>query len=268
MIAVAFGAFGLIVGSFLNVLILREARDENIGGRSHCSQCKKTLAPLDLIPIVSWIMLRGKCRYCTTHISLQYPLVEALTALLFFIIGSAALPIVLQGIGCLIIALCIAITVYDIQHMLIPDTWSYAFSTASLIFGIATLPDLRDVVLLFIAGPGVAFPLFMLWSISNGRWMGLGDVKFAVGIGWLLGLYFGYVALLGAFILGALISVCILLPLPHIVSYAQRTGIVRLRGHGARFTMTSEVPFGPFLVASCLIVWFLTLHGAVIYLPW
>jgi leader peptidase (prepilin peptidase) / N-methyltransferase len=268
MTAALFGVFGLIVGSFLNVLILREAREESIGGRSYCPHCKKTLSPLDLVPLVSWIFLRGKCRYCKSGISLQYPLVEALTALLFFFVGSAPLSIALQVLACVIVALCIAITVYDIQYMLIPDAWSYAFSLVSVIFSISTVSDLQTIPVLLMAGPGVAFPLFMLWYVSGGRWMGFGDVKFAVGIGWLLGFYYGYVALLGAFILGALVSVCILLPLPHIISYAQRRGILQLRGYGTRFTMTSEVPFGPFLVASCLIVWFLTLHGADIYLPW
>jgi prepilin signal peptidase PulO-like enzyme (type II secretory pathway) len=98
--------------------------------------------------------------------------------------------------------------------------------------------------------------------------MGFGDVKFAVGIGWLLGAYYGFVALLFSFVIGALISVCILLPLPHFISYAQRLGILRLRARAASFTMTSEVPFGPFLIASCLIVWFSIMYGIELPLPW
>ncbi len=98
--------------------------------------------------------------------------------------------------------------------------------------------------------------------------MGFGDVKYALGIGWLLGSYYGFVALTGGFIIGAVISVAILLPLQSIIRYAHRTGIMWLRDTGVTYTMTSEVPFGPFLIVSTLIVWFCTLYGIAIPLLW
>jgi hypothetical protein len=87
--------------------------------------------------------------------------------------------------------------------------------------------------------------------------MGLGDAKLCLGIGWLLGPLYGFYALSFGFILGAFVALCILLPLPHLMRALR--GIVRLSAHGTRFTMKSEVPLGPFLIAAALIIWFLLL---------
>ncbi len=255
---VFFAGLGLIIGSFLNVLILREG-EEGLGGRSHCPGCRHTLSALDLIPVASWVLLRGRCRYCKASISLQYPIVELLTAGLFVIIGVAEIPLLARVVGLLIAALCIAIAAYDFRHLLIPDDWNYGFIVSAFVFG-ALLPA-NSVIEQGIAGLITALPLWALWYFSGGRWMGFGDVKFALGIGWLLGLYNGLVALLGAFIIGALVSVCILLPLGAAASYAQKRGISWLSVGDKHFTMNSEVPFGPFLIISCLTIWLLTIHG-------
>ncbi len=255
---VFFAGLGLIIGSFLNVLIFREGK-EGLGGRSHCPHCRHTLSAIDLIPVLSWVLLRGRCRYCSRPISVQYPLVELLTAGLFVAIGTADIPLLARAIGFLIAALCVAIAVYDLRHLLIPDDWNYGFIVSAFVFG-ALLPA-SSFLEQSIAGLLTALPLWALWYFSSGRWMGFGDVKFALGIGWLLGLYHGLIALLGAFIVGALISVCVLLPLGAVASYAQKRGISWLSKGGKRFTMKSEVPFGPFLIISCLTIWLLTIHG-------
>ncbi len=258
MDVVFYAGLGLIIGSFLNVLILREGR-EGLGGRSHCPRCRHTLSAIDLIPVVSWVLLRGRCRYCKTSISLQYPLVELLTASIFLVIGIAEISLLARAVGFFIAAFCVAIAVYDLRHLLIPDDWNYGFLVSALVFG-ALLPA-GSFFAQSIAGPLTALPLWALWYFSSGRWMGFGDVKFALGIGWLLGIYHGFVALLGAFIIGAVISVCILLPLGAVSSYAHNRGVTWLSKGRNHFTMKSEVPFGPFLIISCLTIWLLSIHG-------
>lgn len=264
-----FGVLGLIIGSFLNVVILREESGEGIGGRSHCPSCKKTLQPLDLIPLISWLYLRGRCRYCSVSISAQYPFVEAVTALLFIVVSLTPLALLFKIIALCIVSLAVAIAVFDVKTMLIPDVWNYLFAGSALLYGLGM--SFQNVYFPFdvvFAGLIVAFPLWGLWAYSNGTWMGFGDVKFAVGMGGLLGAHDGFLALIGAFIFGALVSVCVLLPLPHVISYAQRHGFLRLSESSPRFTIKSEVPFGPFLIASCLTVWFFKLFGVNLLQLW
>src|SRR3989338_9888129 len=113
--AISFGLFGLIVGSFLNVLILRWGT-RPLTGRSACMSCGRTIPWYDLVPIFSWILLGGRCRLCGSRISLQYPLVESGTGLLFFIIGLAPLPLYLHLLALPIAAILLAIAVYDLKR--------------------------------------------------------------------------------------------------------------------------------------------------------
>lgn len=255
----AFAIFGLIIGSFLNVLILREGSEQSILGRSSCPSCGRLLLWFELVPVLSFLVLRGKCRTCKSRISLQYITVEILTAVLFVLVGGAGLGALETALGLGIVSLFIAICVYDIYHTLIPDAWSYLAAFLSLLYALS----ISDASLVWIlsSGPLVALPLFAMWLISKGRWMGLGDAKLALSLGWLLGLAQGMFALLGAFILGSIVSIFILLPLQTILERAKGIGITVLNPHDRRFTMQSEVPFGPFLIASCLFLWFLHVYG-------
>lgn len=267
IVGIIWALFGLIIGSFVNVLIARHGV-KSILGRSACPSCHRTLEWYELFPVFSWMALQGKCRTCHAKISIQYPAVELLTAAGFFAIGMAVLPITSQFIGAMIIALLIAISVYDLYHTVIPDVWSYSF--AALAFAFSVSMGLTDWWLI-AAGPLIALPLFLLWLVSGGRWMGLGDAKLALGIGWLLGLLGGYVALSLAFTLGAFVGVFILIPLPLVVNALTRASPVRgSASHGAgithsesaqAFTMKSEIPFGPFLICALSIVWFSQLYG-------
>jgi leader peptidase (prepilin peptidase)/N-methyltransferase len=260
-VAIVFAIFGSIVGSFLNVLVLRKGV-ASLGGRSHCPSCGKDIAAYDLIPIFSWIFLHGRCRFCGSAISAQYPLVEGTTAILFAIVGTASFPafllspqaafIVLAHL--VIISLLIAITIYDLRHTIIPDEWSYAFGALALLLSFSHTPTLETL----LAGPLAAAPLFFLWAVSKGRWMGLGDPKVALGIGWLLGLPLGIVAIFVSFILGTVVLIPLLL-YERLVTH-KRDGDARGRG----LTMKSEVPFGPFLITSCLIFWVAGLYGVAI----
>lgn len=192
---------------------------------------------------------------------MQYPLVEAGTACLFALMGAAPMEL-LPRIGALpILALLLMIALYDIRHTIIPDEWVYTFSGLALLYQfIFPAPVEFPLAFVVLAGPIAALPLFLLWLFSKGAWMGLGDPKLALGVGWLLGPLWGVWAVFFSFIIGAFVSVFILLPLPYIMRYAADTGIARLSAGPARFTMKSEVPFGPFLVGSCMFVWFSLLY--------
>ncbi len=282
MIALTFGLFGLIVGSFLNVVILRHGV-RTIRGRSGCMSCGVQLRSYDMIPVVSWFALGGRCRACRARISLQYPLVEFATAVLFALIGYALGPalyqtyflpdiqftlLALTTICYLAIAsLLVAIFVYDLYQTIIPDPWVYAF-VALVFIGQFFMPFWGEYGnWLFLAGPVVALPIFVLWGASTirygtpGMWMGLGDVKLALGIGWLLGPALGLFAIFSAFVIGAVVSIGILLPLPHIIRALYTLGITLREKPAGGFTMKSEIPFGPFLILSCIIIWFATLYG-------
>lgn len=249
--------FGAIIGSFLNVVILRRgARD--LGGRSACGSCGRQLEWFELVPIASWIVLRGRCRTCGSVVSVQYPLVEAGTGLLFALIITAPVPLVLQFAALAVAMLSILIAVYDVRHTIIPDEWAAWFGVSALVYaGIAGAFSVAPWQA-FLAGPVVAAPFFLLWLISRGAWMGLGDAKLGLGIGWFLGVFGGVQAVFLSFMIGALISVCILLPLPHLIHALKRRGI---RLAAQTYTMSSEVPFGPFLLAAMWLVWAIETYG-------
>ncbi len=264
-IAIAFGLFGLIIGSFLNVVVYRHGT-KSLGGRSECLSCGERIAWYDNIPVISWLVLRGRCRQCGSAISIQYPLVELSTGIIFALLGGASVPLDIwyRALLCLIASVLIAIAVYDLRHTIIPDRWAYAFAGLSLAAAGSLYLSLShgSVWLYLAAGPIAAAPLFLLWIVSGGRWMGLGDAKLALGIGWLLGPAEGFFAVMFAFIIGALVS----LPLLILSSrYWKRiVAVTPIRTSSKLpwgFTMRSEIPFGPFLVISCFIVWLLVLNG-------
>jgi len=280
-----YGLLGLIIGSFLNVLILRHGV-RALGGRSACMSCGREIAWFDLIPVWSWIALRGRCRHCHTRISLQYPLVEGATALLFVAIGVSPIALSLKMLALPVAALFVAIAVYDLYYTIIPDAWAYTCAVLSLAAMVVALQGSGDpytFAVAFFAGPLAASPLAALWLVSGGRWMGLGDAKLALSIGWLLGPFSGVGAVFFAFILGAVVSVPLLaLSSPscrRVISGFTRTlTLASLRSVFGQppstfahqktmpklvfgFTMQSEVPFGPFLIASCFFLWILQLYG-------
>jgi leader peptidase (prepilin peptidase)/N-methyltransferase len=248
MTAFVFGLFGLIVGSFLNVVIVRRGA-RSLGGRSGCMQCGHTLEAADLVPVFSYLALRGRCRYCRARISIQYPLVEAATAVLFSIVGGAPLSLALQLLALPILALFVCIAVYDMRHTIIPDEWVYSLALLSFIFGTMYSADALTTLL---TGVAAASPFALLWLLSRGRWMGLGDGKLALSIGFLLGPWGAYLALTAAFVLGALFFVPLLL-----LQQVDK----RRRTAAASYTMKSEVPLGPFLIITCVTIWFLQVYG-------
>ena len=227
--------------------------------------CQKQLKWYHLVPVVSFLVLRGRCGFCGSRISLQYPVVELVTAVAFAMVGLVGLPLVPQVIAYLCIALLVAISVYDIKHTIILNQWVYSFAALALLYAITLMMPQSAVewATVLLSGPLIAFPLWALWFVSKGTWMGFGDVKLALGIGWFLGPFYGLVALFGAFILGAIISVSLLILLPRFLAILPLHKHSLVTSH-AGFTMKSEVPFGPFLTCSCFIVWFVHSMGILI----
>jgi leader peptidase (prepilin peptidase)/N-methyltransferase len=242
---------GIAIGSFLNVVALRYNTGRSINGRSFCFSCGKKLHWYELIPVLSFIAQRGKCRKCGAKLSWQYPLIEVLTGLLFVGLFLKLLPDAISNNNpnvlflfvyhAVIWSILIVILIYDFRHKIIPDGLVYTFIILSLagVFFHFSYSNL-------IAGPVLFLPFFLLWFCSQGRWMGFGDAKFALGIGWYLGLMPGTSAVILAFWVGAVVAVSILV-----------VGKVALSLKRKQLTMKSEIPFAPFLIIGMAIVFFL-----------
>ena len=235
--------FGTIVGSFLNVVVLRYNTGVSIArGRSFCFSCGHKLSWSELVPILSFLFQKGKCRNCESKISWQYPIVEFITGLLFLAIflkyGLAPISLL---IGFILVSVLLAITVYDIRQKIIPDGLVIIFSIISLINTIF----IADVNLLWflIAGPLLALPLFLISLFSRGRAMGLGDPKLVLGIGWFLGPIYGLSSLVLAFWIGAIYGLLMML-------------LAKLNFSKIKLNYKSEVPFAPFLIIGFLLVFF------------
>jgi len=242
--------FGLIIGSFLNVVILRFNTGMPISrGRSKCFSCGKELAWYELVPLASFVFQKGACGQCGTKISWQYPLVElagGLAALLAFTSVSGAFESFSLGFAFILLlslfSFYIVICAYDIRHKVIPDFFSYGAALISLCL-IAVFYFETGFIdpLTVISGPALFLFYFFFWFISKGTWMGLGDAKLALSVGWALGLFGGIAATLFAFWVGALVSICMMLYLK----------LVRSR---VSLTMKSAIPFGPFILIGFFIV--------------
>lgn len=241
---------GLIVGSFLNVVILRFGTGLSIArGRSRCFSCNHTLSWYELLPLFSYIAQIGRCRHCRSHISVQYPLVEILTSLLFLvsaleISGLDMPPIRLIGVLAVLlisVSLYVVIVVYDLRHKMIPDFFSYSVAGSALLFTLISYPS--SVVPHIVAGIGSFLFFYVFWFFSKGRWMGLGDGKLALSLGFLLGPSGAVTAILIAFWSGAIVS---------LVLVAREKIADRKLG----VSMKSEIPFAPFIIFGTLVVFF------------
>ncbi|MFZ3057488.1 MAG: prepilin peptidase [Minisyncoccales bacterium] len=235
--------FGLIIGSFLNCVIWRLYKEESfVSGKSYCPHCRHSLGFWDLFPILSYLFLRGKCRYCKGTISFQYPLIELITATLFSSVFIYLGSIISLGLffWLTIISFLIVIFVFDLKYFIIPDEVIYPaifLSIAWLLYSFFTgTISSHEIVLSIFSSLGASLFFFLIWFFSKGTAMGFGDVKLALLLGLLLGFPNTIVALFLGFLLGAIIgSVMILL---------KKKGL------------KSEVPFAPFLVVGTIISFF------------
>jgi prepilin signal peptidase PulO-like enzyme (type II secretory pathway) len=246
--------FGSIIGSFLNVVIYRYNSGASLGGRSMCFTCGKKLRWYELVPVFSFLFQRGRCRGCGSKISWQYPLVELTTGMLFlgaFIVAGSYLRFAYLLIQ---IALLVVISVYDLRHKIIPDLFSYLFAGFAFMYLVYVLyASGWQFELLWqdlIAGPVYFAPFAAMWYVSRGKWMGFGDAKLALGIGWFLGMGQAYLAMLFAFWIGSIVGVFLIV----------RSKLMAV-SHGEEVvTMKSEIPFGPFLILGLLIMLYFGSH--------
>ena len=207
---VLFAAVGLSLGSFANVVILRLHKTKGVGGRSRCPRCKKNLRWSDLVPVFSYLWLRGRCRFCHKPISMHYPLVELAGAALFLFAlwwyPNQPLPAGLTGI---ILLTLLVTAIIDIRYQEILDA-------ASLIIGIAAilLVSLSQSHSITSAAVGMLIGggwFALQWVISRGRWVGSGDIFLALALGLWLGMRNTIAMLVLAYAIGSLCAVVLLL---------------------------------------------------------
>ncbi len=227
--------FGLIIGSFLNVVGLRLNSGLSLNGRSQCPHCGRVLSPLELVPLLGFFILKGRCRECKSKISWQYPLIEFFTGIVFLSLYHLQLPLLLTIILAVVFSLYIAILIYDARHKIIPDLLVYIAIIVSLGFRLFLWQS--SSLLDWFSGP-LLFAFFgLIWLMSHGRAMGFGDAKLALSVGFLLG-SLGISGIILAFWIGSVAGVAL------IVSTQLRS----LFAHGKRITMKSEIPFAPFII--------------------
>jgi len=246
---------GLCLGSFINAFVFRLHEKNNkkyskvnlsiLNGRSICPNCKHELTPLDLIPLFSWISLKGKCRYCSNHISAQYPIVELITALLF-LLSYIYWPYAFGASGMFLLCFwyvllvgLISLAVYDFKWLILPNKlvlWMTVLWLMCLLIVNLLVDQFYGHLFLCLLSGLIIFGFFyLIFQVSNGKWIGGGDVK----IGFLLGLIAAtpinsLLIIFLASLLGTFYS------LPSIVNKKRK--------------MNSHIPFGPFLILATIAV--------------
>ena len=210
--------------------------------------CGHKLAWYELIPVLSFLSLRGRCRVCQSRISIQYPLVELASGLIFaflfikfFYISNLDFAIS-YAFYAVMFSFLVVISTYDLKHKIIPDMLVYIFGALAFV-GLFLFKNYVFFVhvptlLEFLSGVLIALPFAFFWLVSGGRWMGFGDAKLALGLGWFLGLSAALSGLVIAFWSGAIIGITLV-----VFSKIKRVG-----GMG----MKSEIPFAPFLIFGAL----------------
>ena len=250
--------FGLLIGSFLNVCIHRWPRNRSVvKPRSHCVRCRKTIAWYDNIPLLSYLILGGKCRHCGARISVRYPLVEFLTGLLFFYFVASEGPTLHALKSCVFAAILIALTFSDLEKRILPDEFTVGGIVLGLIFAFfVPVPDVTASAVYWLitrnelgttahsileSATGALLPALFLWGggwlyfkIRQREGLGLGDVKLIAMVGAFLGLRGALFTLICGSVAGSIIG----------YSYIKLSG---------KDPDTYELPFGTFLGIAALI---------------
>lgn len=259
MIVLMLLVVGLSLGSFVNAYVwrvymqtqkkhskkkAREGKYSLTRGRSMCPHCEHTLAAKDLVPVLSWLQLGGKCRYCKKSIGWQYPAVELLTGLLF-VVSYLAWPSTFDAeqwvylvFWLAIVVNLVALAVYDLKWMLLPNRmlWPLAGIAVGYVTTMAIWQQRSDPLTGALWGALIGGGLFyVLFQVSDGKWIGGGDVKLGAVLGIIVGGPMnGILLLFLASLLGTIVS------LPLLMS--------------GRAKRTSKLPFGPFLITAAFIV--------------
>lgn len=233
------------MGSFVNALVWRiHTKKDWVKARSQCPDCKHQLSARDLVPVLSWIELRGRCRYCYKPISWQYPAVELSMAAVFVVsylywpYDFTLLGIAQFALWLIVLVLLVALFVYDLRWMLLPNKLVYPLLGLVIILSGLSLPgstDLWPALNICLGSLALGGLFWVLFQVSGGKWIGGGDVRIGFAIGALAGSLLNATLLLFiASLLGSLVSIPII-----------------LSGKKA----THKVPFGPFLIAATIIVY-------------
>ena len=251
--------FGLIIGSFLNVCIYRWPRDLSVvKPRSHCTSCEKTIAWYDNVPVVSYVVLGGRCRYCQARISWRYPVVELGTGLLWFYWVYAYHLTPLAAKMCVFSALLVGLIFSDLEERILPDEMTLGGTLMGLVFAIfVPVPDVTTDLLSFLGLSerlrsvgssvlGAGLPAFFLWGggwlyqkVRHREGLGLGDVKLIAMVGAFLGLQNALFTLILGSIAGSIVG----------YTYIKATG---------KDASTYELPFGTFLGLAALVAAFMS----------
>lgn len=231
---------GLVVGSFLNVVIIRGQKGETLRGRSHCGRCNEILSWRELVPLASFLVQKTRCRHCKTKISWQYPLVE-LACAVAYVVGFWTLvseglwvnvqPLALAGLAIGIPA-ALVILVSDLRFQTIPDGATIILGIigfGAILFRNALWYDIGAALL-------VAVILGGLWLVSHGRWMGFGDVKLILATSLILGFPASIAAFLFSFWSGGIIGILLIL--------------------SGKRRLNQRIPFGPFILLGSGLAWF------------
>ncbi|GAB4219485.1 MAG: A24 family peptidase [Candidatus Microgenomates bacterium] len=246
--------FGASVGSFLNVVIDRLIQEENLSGRSHCDFCHHKLSWYDLLPILSFFILKGRCRYCQKKLSWQYPVVELATGIIYVLIFNFQFSVfkkfsilnfqtflnldflrllIFWGIfSCFII-----IFVSDFKYHLVSDYVFWAlFGFVFLDKIITVIPAKAGIQIIssIVSSLIVALPIFLIYFISRERAMGFGDVILSAIIGFLLGWQKGFLALYIAFVVGGIYGIILI--------------FLQLK------KLKSKIAFGPFIIIGVVLM--------------
>jgi leader peptidase (prepilin peptidase)/N-methyltransferase len=187
--ALIFGIFGLVFGSFLTVVTYRLPRKVSVArGRSKCPSCNRVIAARDNVPVVSWVLLRGRCRNCGNPISPRYPLTELATAGLFVGAALAFDRTLVEAMMAAFLAVMLAVAIIDVEHRIIPNRITYPAVVAfAVVIGIGDLAGGGVDFLHALIGLGAYGGGLLLIALVSPRGMGMGDVKLAALVGLVMG---------------------------------------------------------------------------------
>ena len=228
------GVIGLCIGSFLNVVIFRLPLGQSLNSpRSRCMSCGYRLRWYDNIPVISWLILRGRCRGCQAKVSIQYPIVEIVTALLFVAVVWLTPPGPLVVSRLLLVCILIALFGIDLEHQILPNSITLPGIVIGLMFSTIAPPGIRDSLIGALLGAGILYGIAAAYYlVRREEGMGMGDVKMLAMIGAFLGWKAVLVTLVLSSFSGALIGVALIA--------AQRGG------------MRLALPFGTFLALGAV----------------
>lgn len=239
---------GAVVGSFAGVIAERLHTGQSwVSGRSRCNSCNRALGVRDLLPVLSWFFMQGRCRGCGATVPFQYVLIEASLAALFLLSYlKLGLSVSLVVFLCTLLVLAV-IVLYDLRHTIVPPEASSLLIVLAIFFAFGVAPDLTAFGhALFVAG-AIALGFLLMYLLSRGRAMGLGDAPVAFALS-LLAAPYALSGLLFSFWIGALVGIAILVRRP--------------KGH----RMNVEVPFVPFMAAGFLLAFFTAWNPLVLSL--